>query len=351
MPAKRVTALDGIRGVAMMAVALGHISGTRNFPIEVGQLTAAIARLGTITFLIVSGFVITLSLLSEQRDTGRVSPGGFYLRRLIRIMPTYLTFLFSVYLLSVFGHIPSIGAMDWLSALTWTVNYNTNPPWLIGHLWSLSVQEQFYLLWPLIIGGLGIVGAKRAAVIAFLLAPAVRAALRWAPIDGLANMPNMFPAVADMIAIGCLLALYRNDLRANRFWQRLTDARNMPILLLFSLVVQYLARGYTVPRIVLVPLALIAMAAVIDGSMRSTGVRAKLLHWPPLIWLGTASYSFYLWQQVFLNRHSDADYTSFPVNIGLALSAAAISYLLIERPSMHWGRRFKARRQPGPLPA
>jgi peptidoglycan/LPS O-acetylase OafA/YrhL len=91
-------------------------------------------------------------------------------------------------------------------------------------------------------------------------------------------------------------------------------------------------RGYTVVDVLLAPLALIAVTAIVEGSTRYTGFAHRALNGQVITWFGLLSYSLYLWQQPFLNRNQEAFFTTFPINILVALILASLSYYCIERP-------------------
>src|SRR5690606_33318877 len=88
----------------------------------------------------------------------------------------------------------------------------------------------------------------------------------------------------------------------------------------------------------------LGIALCIDWCLRNAGSRiGRALEWRPLAWVGLLSYSLYLWQQPFLNRHSDAPVTTFPLSLALAVAAALASYYLVERPALRLRARLQAR--------
>ena len=109
-----------------------------------------IGDLGVSMFFGISGFLITLLLLREWNRTNTISMKAFYARRALRILPVYFSYLFVVFVLIRLG-VLHLKAGDWISALTYTVNFRAEPTWEVGHVWSLSIEEQFYLGWPLLL--------------------------------------------------------------------------------------------------------------------------------------------------------------------------------------------------------
>jgi peptidoglycan/LPS O-acetylase OafA/YrhL len=204
-------------------------------------------------------------------------------------------------------------------------------PWHLGHLWSLSVEEQFYLLWPFAMA-LFFRYRKQIGWGVLLVAPILRfLAFRhgWHEID------EYFPTVADNIAAGCLLAIYRPQMQHSVWLQRLTHPAYALLLALLTVAspqslvrvrVQILAGG-------VVPL-LIALTIFVAVERKDWFLNNWLIGW-----VGVLSYSLYLWQQPFLNRHDPQWWTSFPLNVALVVVAAVLSYNLIEKPFLSYRKR------------
>lgn len=111
------------------------------------RMLFAHAALGVRIFFVISGYLITRLLLEEIRQFGNLSLPLFYARRALRILPAFLLFVAALVILNRLAVI-KLPPGDLLLVLTYTVNFNTQGCWYSGHLWSLSVEEQFYLLWP-----------------------------------------------------------------------------------------------------------------------------------------------------------------------------------------------------------
>jgi peptidoglycan/LPS O-acetylase OafA/YrhL len=343
--APRVRSLDGLRAISVTAVLFGHLCGTRGFGFfDAFPHAGDVARLGVIVFFVISGFLITSLLMREQADTGRISLRNFYVRRVLRIVPAFLVFMICVIVASAFGLVKVNGA-DLVTAFTWTVNFNPDRSWVIGHLWSLSVEEQFYLLWPATIVICGLTKGRNLAMLAFVAAPVIRAAMHIAlPRSSLRDL-EIFPAVADPMAIGCIVAIERDRLLASRWWRELT--RPIVSLAMFAVALALLPfNDYTAVSFFGAPLTLVVVAVVVEGSTRWTEYASKVLNTRALTWLGALSYSLYLWQQPFLNRSSHALLNSFPVNLLAAFACAVASYYLVEAPFLRLRRRFRPDAKP-----
>ena len=337
---KHLRSLDGLRAVSIVLVLLDHMGR----PWDRGPLDLGVGnygQLGVVVFFVISGFLITSLLLSEHARTGRVSLKLFYARRAVRIFPAAYVYLACVFVLSRAGWI-HVGSKDFWYALTYTVNYDPNPAWQIGHLWSLSVEEQFYLLWPFAFVALGLRRAAWVAAAVVLVGPIARAGawifLRGTPYD---DVP-MFPMVADSLAIGCLLAIYRNWLENQRWYVRLLRPDVSALLVAVVLLLNRYT-GYGVVEVLGRSVMNVALALLVHRSVvHSRDLAGRFLNWAPVVFIGVLSYSFYLWQQIFLDRHSSAWVTDFPQNLVLSFGAALASYYLLEKPLMALRQRLAA---------
>ena len=349
--AKRIPSLDGWRAISIMLVLIGHLMGTRGFvsvsnPSSIGDL----GHLGVTIFFVISGFLITSLLIAERERTGHVSLKAFYLRRVLRIFPAFYAFVALICVANALGWLRITGS-DIAAAVTYTVNYYPDRSWPIGHLWSLSIEEQFYLLWPFVFVRLRAKHALAIALAAWLGAPVVRAAMHVAFAAGSPYRDlEIFPAAADAIAIGCAMALLRPWLLAQGWYLRLTSSSAFfPALLIGVVTLERFGRGYTLAYLLGTPRMLVALATGIEATTRhADSFVGRMLNVRPLVFLGVLSYSLYLWQQPFLNRQSDALANAFPQNLGFALLAALLSYLLVEKPLIGLRRRLERVEVPPP---
>jgi peptidoglycan/LPS O-acetylase OafA/YrhL len=329
-------------------VLYGHLWGTRNYPTAtVGTLVqwlGDIAQLGVLVFFVISGFLITTLLMGERQKTGTISLKQFYWRRVLRIFPAFYALLLALALATLLGWMHLTGR-DFAFAMTYMVNYYPSAPWQIGHLWSLSIEEQFYLLWPL---ALLVLRERRAlilAIAAIFAAPLLRAAIREYtfhinPHTPLAGM-SIFPAMFDYIATGCALALLRPWLLTRGWYLRLTASRWLLLAVPLVFVINRLD-GYTLAMLFGSPILNVCVALLIESCTRHDRTLAgRFLNWKPVAALGVMSYSVYLWQQPFINRHSDAWVNAFPQNLVFAFVAASLSYFVVERAFLGLRNRFR----------
>lgn len=334
----RIASLDGLRAVSISAVVLGHLSVTPGVPAAVTSWFHNpywdLANLGVRVFFVISGFLITHLLLREEDERGAISLRDFYGRRIRRILPAYLAYVFVVAALAMWDvvRIPDGGL---LAALTFTMNYRLNGGVPLEHVWSLAVEEQFYLLWPPILVLLGRRRAAWIALAAVLLAPFVRVGEHM--LDPTLHTRTAFEVNADLPAIGCLLALWRQPLSDARWYRQLALARwTAPALLLLGAACN---RPYRLALGVGQTIVAVGIALMVDRCIRHPNGRVgRLLNTRPLVALGAISYSLYLWQQLFVVHEWGAmGLDRFPVNVAAALGVAWLSRRYIELPALRSG--------------
>jgi peptidoglycan/LPS O-acetylase OafA/YrhL len=329
----RIASLDGLRALSIGLVLLAHLLGTRHFPVPqtIGRLVD-LGELGVRVFFVISGFLITQILLDELAQRGRIDLTRFYFRRTLRIFPAYYVYVGVLAVLAARGWI-ALMPYDIVHAVTYTTNYDPTRSWHVGHTWSLSVEEQFYLLWPAILVVAGRRRGLAAAGMFIVMAPVIRLVVWWLAPDS--GVGDRFETAADALAVGCLLAGLRRWLHERRLYRRLLESR---AFVLVPCLVVVAASLYDRPRInfaVAFTVMNLGVGLCVDWCVsHHTGRVARILNARPLVVVGVGSYSIYVWQQLFLNRASAAAANAFPLNIALVALAAVTSYWLIERPSL-----------------
>lgn len=350
----RYPSLDGLRAIAILLVLVGHLCGTRGFPLprEVALHWVDFANLGVRVFFVLSGFLITALLLREKSKTGSIRLGIFFGRRVMRLMPAYFTLLIVVGFGERRGWI-EIPTRAMLHALTYTSNY-AEMPWVLAHTWSVSVEEQFYLLWPAAILLLG-VGRGAGVALAFICAaPFIRLVTLFVS-GGQPDLWMSFQTVGDAIAVGCVLALFRGTAWRSRRYRALLEGPWIVLIPVAAVGAHSLGSFRLQQTVALAPelhallgitVVNVCIAIGIDWCLRNPdGPIGRMLNAPVLVHLGVMSYSVYLWQQLFLNRTSTSIVTAFPQNILFVTAAASASYYLIERPALRLRERFLAVRR------
>lgn len=330
---KRIPGLDGLRAVSILLVLYGHLIGTRGFYDNAALLDRIgdVANLGVRVFFVISGFLITSLLLKEVEKTGTISIKQFYRRRALRIFPAAYSFILVVTIAYLLG-VCDLRHGDLLHAYTYTMNYSQARSWWMGHLWSLSVEEQFYLLWPATLLLFGVRRGMRMGIAVLILAPLVRLGTGYFWISQRPLIGNTFQTVADTIATGCLLAGYKNDLLHRRWFRRIIDSRIFFLVPLAVLTLNLKAGGRIRWLILETLINLLIGLCVFRVTIYPQDWAGKFLNWRPVAYVGVLSYSLYLWQQLFINRTSNAWTERFPQNLLLAFCAALLCHYLIEKP-------------------
>jgi peptidoglycan/LPS O-acetylase OafA/YrhL len=339
----RIASLDGLRAISIAFVFIGHLNGTENYS-GIFHRFGHLAEFGVRVFFVLSGFLITTLLLKELEVTHRISLKNFYLRRVFRIFPASYTYILVIAVLAGF-HLVQLHHHDLLHAATYTSNYYQGRGWYTGHLWSLSVEEQFYLLWPLT---LWIAGRRRGMMVAALVcvaAPFVRTAeFAYVPAAHLA-IGEWFETIADSLAVGCLLAGLRDWLSEQKHYLQFLSSKFFVIVPIFILGITIFPPRLRYEYTLIFTMLNVGIALCLDWSLRFTdNPVSAFLNWRPVAFIGVLSYSLYLWQQPFLDRYVKSPLTAFPLNVILAFAAALISYYVIEKPFLKLKKRFEPRR-------
>lgn len=351
---KQIPGLNGLRALSIFIVIFSHLN-IRNYH---GQLVPGTqfldGQFGVTIFFVLSGFLITTLLLNEESRLGEISLRDFYLKRIIRIFPVYFVLL-AVYNILQLTHVLHFSSISWLTAITYTKDFNWNTDWEMAHLWSLSVEEQFYLFWPLVF----LFAGKRRVRFAFfvvILSPICRmigARYEHAGFD----MYSIFQR-SDALMWGCIFAIYHSRILA--FIQRMVSINRLMLLLPFVLLIavdQFTQLNHIYNwhlGMLIVPFGnltgtiacvLIATIIVITGHYSDT-VPGKFLNTKVMNYIGTLSYSLYIWQQLFFS-HKIGIFSSWPLNIVMIFLAANVSYYFIEKPFLGLKNRMPKR---GPYP-
>ncbi|HUP91100.1 MAG TPA: acyltransferase [Solimonas sp.] len=358
-PGAAIPSLDGIRAVAVSLVFFAHSGLEHVVP----------GALGVTIFFVLSGYLITTLMRTEYTSSGAVSFRSFYLRRVLRLMPPLLIVVAAAALLAALGVTQgSFAPLGLMSVLFYFGNYYviandfTGIVEGIGVVWSLAVEEHYYLFYPPLAALLLRSGrAGRSAGVLLALCVAVLAWRFVLALNGAseAHLTMSTDTRIDAILFGCVLALWRNPwldrpLQASRAAEWGVMAACVAVLLATLLYRGELFRltlRYTLQSMAIVPLLYLAVA-------RADRLPFRWLNSRPMVYIGTVSYTVYLSHQVILfmvERHLPQ--LGWPGTIGLtALLTLAVCECMrrwVELPCARLRKRLHrdVLRHAGPAPA
>ena len=354
---RHLPSLDGWRAVSIILVLGCHCSQLPGFP---STLTHVFwwfdGDLGVRCFFAISGFLITWLLGNEVDRHGKVSLRHFYIRRALRILPVYFAYMAVLWLLHLITPFNQTRTA-WLANLTFTTNF-FQTSWPSGHLWSLSVEEQFYLLWPFLFVAFGLAGNFKAGL--KILAVPVLLAPVWRVISYKSFYPASLAALFahfsffnyfDCLATGCLCALLvrSRSLEVRSLLSRWS--KGTAVCAVAMILSPYIMGALPIPGRVIVAstasvqafgFALLMLQSIFFPDLGFY----RVLNTKPMRHLGVLSYSIYIWQMLFCTKPEtfvlgDVWWMSFPGWIVPVLIVAHLSYYILERPFFRLRSRFR----------
>lgn len=348
-------ALDGIRALAVAAVVAVHATYLL-VPEWAGRFVPG-GFLGVDVFFVLSGFLITTLLLEERRKYGTISLRRFYARRALRLLPAVGALLLVHAVLAVVTHADlglegRTAAAVALYSLNWVEASRVSVAAGLGHLWSLSVEEQFYFVWPVFL--LFALNRRRpnrlvlgVAAAGIVWATAVRALL-WIHGAGWEAIYVRTDARVDELLMGVILAVaFHRGWRLPHRWRHLGIGGLGVLLVCVALVPResrwlFVGGGFTVVGV--------GAVLLIASLLNADAPLARAFSWRPAVQLGRASYSLYLWHApifIVVANHLGGRPAVERLVAGLVGCAAATlgSYHLVEAPVARWRRRLVAARR------
>ena len=350
--------LDGLRGIAICTVFVHHL---QHFIYQGGPLFGWLflpfGLLGVDIFFVLSGFLITTLLLEEQHNVGKISLRNFYIRRALRLLPALVLFLACMVGFSrLIQPAPEADSTGRVAVLA--LFYSTN--WffalggesdLLGHMWSLAVEEQFYVVWPvalslllrsrlskprlslLMLATIGLVCIYRA----LLVSPDVLPMRIYAGSD----------TRADSLLVGCLVAMLASW-RLLPGWRCNAAALKWAGVLSVSIMAAYMFDLFGVANrtIYKAGFTVFAIAAGLFILRLITAPNSRLislLERPALVWIGKLSYSLYLWHVFAIGMTLQLPVSNavrVALSVPIALAIVACSYYLIEKPFLKLKSRY-----------
>jgi peptidoglycan/LPS O-acetylase OafA/YrhL len=369
-------ALDGLRAISVISVLLYHAD----------MLWIPGGFLGVEVFFVISGYLITMLLVREHTSTDTISLRSFWLRRARRLLAAVYTLLASVSLVVLLFYredASKLAGQVW-AALTYVTNWYLiisdqsyfaaveRPP-VFQHLWSLAIEEQFYLVWPLILLGLLMLFRRHELAIAAVITAGAIASLVWmAVLFEPAVDPSRVYYGTDTRASGLLLGaamallwkpghVWRGDAEVNEVALDLAGLSAVGVIIWCFWSIEetesFLYRGGFA---VLSVATCVAIAAAVHPGT----VLGRLFGQRLMVWVGKRSYSLYLWHwPIFVYTRPEIDqpmgkYPTLVLRLALTFIVAELSYRFIEVPIRNgaftrWRHRLKRRqgieRRAGPI--
>lgn len=368
---RHLPALDGIRGLAVFMVFLVHYGGgakSSNIVLHTIGIAVTAGWSGVTLFFILSGFLISGIIWDSRNSEGWW--GRFYMRRTLRIFPLYYASLLLVFIAAVIaGHGHYSLSRIWVYALylqNVPIHFdpgNLGSPLYVTHFWSLAVEEQFYLFWPLLLTRVRTLDQARKLSLAVFFVSAAFRFVAWYLIPAHdasgASLHRAFhgayaftPSRAGELAIGAYLAMCYRD---RALWKRL---QSMALFAFIAGLAGFLAAGafaHTLTDecaagfLVGLPCVTVCLAALVVLAL-GNGPISRAAQLPALRWLGGISYGFYIFHVLFTPvfewiAGKLAPHASSNVRLGLNFVVAAGSSLLLSWLSFRfYESRFLIRR-------
>lgn len=345
---KYTPALDSIRGVAVLLVVAMH---AEYFFFDANISWISGGFLGVDLFFVLSGFLITDILLSDFTRHGKLSYKKFYINRFLRLFPALALLLLVYFALSSFGATSQRLEIDAIFAIlfyyfNWLLVSTLDVPEGMGHMWSLAVEEQFYLLWPAVLA-LALRHLKPVRHVIALLVTLIAAIALWRAYLWNLDTNWLFLYVrtdtrADSILVGALLAYLLSKDLLHIPHLKLVSGISATI---FLICVFYFDRES--PALYMGGFTLLAIlaAVLICYAIKGAETNQVFFDWKPLRWLGKVSYGLYLWHMPIFMLVSGTDQLGSNtsrafVGLGLLGITTLLSWFLVEKPCLSLKNRI-----------
>ena len=339
---KHLAGIDGLRAVAALLVVLYH-----------ANVPGIPASTGVLAFFVLSGFLITRLIIAEEERTHTVSLSRFYVRRSFRIFPAFYAYWFVAIAITASRH----HAINWpqsLSAFFYVSNYYQaifgDPANGLSHTWSLGIEEQFYLLWPIVFLLLRTNERRFKALI--VLIPFLwlyRESLIYLFHVNQQYIYEAFDTRVDHILMGCLLAVALEGGHFKRLWKIVCVSPFMMLVTILLMVLVFSGASVLHVRdyrdsieFVVVPV----LCAILIAQLVACPTHAitSPFNWGWMRYLGKISYSIYLYQQLVVYP-SMKMFEGLPVfgvmaAVGSSILLAMCSFYLIEQPFLRLRQRY-----------
>lgn len=332
-----IPALDGLRAIAVMLVLFTHANfflGSNGF-------------LGVDMFFVISGFLITTLLLEENNKKNKISLKAFYIRRTLRLFPALyilclLVFAYAIFFkhgddkISIFQEVYS--SLLYVNNISWYWDWGKEGL-LLGHTWSLAIEEQFYLIWPWFI-----LLALRYKFLRTLTLGLIIFILAFKILYITGNVSELVKSlIYESIYIGCLTALIRWLLNINFKIPDFVALILVGIILILGLLpIKFYKEIHNLYGQTIIAIFTSFIILIITNNPE--GFTSKLLSTPSMVWIGKISYGLYLWHvpifKIFKYHSTLPPIISFVLKFVLTFLFATLSWMILEKKSTEFGRKL-----------
>lgn len=337
----RIVSLDGLRAISVFLVILEHAGNALPLGIRNSYFYTIISRghTGVMLFFLISGFIITkkLSELKSEKSSLHL----FYYKRIKKIFPIFYLYILVIILLdylfkqSVFSRIESIfisSSLLWNYKFLFFDHWDSKELWFFGHFWSLNIEEQFYIFYPLLF----FYSKHKYLIITLIIifSPLMRVISYFYFPESRGYLDLMFHTGIDTILTGCLGWKLYNTPKYNVLINK--GIKNYLFIFLCFIFV-FLIDPYLISLFhgkytatIGTSFKNIALLFLIFYSLKCNNLVSYILNSRILVYIGLASYSIYVWQQLITQNVLD-NYLLFPFNVLFSIVIGIISFEFIER--------------------
>lgn len=344
----RIPSLDGFRAVSIILVLFCHSRYFEGFPYYLFDF-AKQCDVGVTVFFVISGYLITSLLIKEHDSRKNIAIKSFFIRRSFRIIPVFLIYI--VFIICV-DHFLNLGLTknNIIHSLTFTTNFDPAPNWYLGHLWSLAVEEQFYIFWPLLF--LYFNKHMKVIVVLLIVYSSLIRILVYRYDLSLFYLLNGFFTKSDSIMIGALASLL-NLKSLSIFMKKSLINYFLQLIAILLIVLFVFSSAHGKLGIIALPLgntiiSISIMYIILSYVHPKENYIYKALNSKFFTHIGILSYSIYIWQQFFIFKNV-ALLNKFPFNILTIYIVAYISYNFFEKPFLKIKERIIVKYKKVPL--
>jgi peptidoglycan/LPS O-acetylase OafA/YrhL len=338
-----IPSLDGFRAISIILVIFSHLAFNHQFAFlrkfELGNF-------GVHVFFVISGLLITTLLIKEKVSKGSVSLRNFYIRRFLRILPVAYLFLFVLFVFNLVFNL-NLAAEHFLRPLFFVENFGDHIHYeLSGHFWSLSVEEQFYLMFPFLISR----NLKAFVLTGFgliLLTPIISFSYYhyFNHSTLFFILYHCFCQGMTSILIGSLSAIFLIKY-PGKFSFNFKPIELVQLILLAGSVFFYVVKLPAEAGLILMAVCIDLL--IISTIMNRTGMLYKFLNLKFIAFIGVLSYSLYIWQNLFAFdqpwRNAFSDGASIPLNMLFLCIISWLSYNYYEKYFLRLKDRFSIKK-------